>query len=144
MVKSRMTASRRLRAQVKKYQPTRRTTQFAPRLRELNSGDAPWDPCCGNQSQSPSSLFFCFIRRCSSSTFVDYGWPAQLLGSASGRNCPNLFGSRCRHCLVNLSIRPRSTAVSCGVAGFFFLKFNPEDPLCGGLNVVCSLSEFFF
>ena len=53
MVKSRITASRRLRAQVKKCQTPKRRP-FAPRLRELNSGDAPWDPCCGNQSRSPS------------------------------------------------------------------------------------------
>lgn len=46
MVKTRITASRRLRAQVKKHQPARRS--FAPRLRELNSGDAPWDTGAGH------------------------------------------------------------------------------------------------
>ena len=54
MVKTRIVASRRLRAQVKKHQPSRRQSPFTPRLRELNSGDAPWEVCC-NQSKLLSS-----------------------------------------------------------------------------------------
>ena len=53
MVKSRITASRRLRAQVKKHQKTRRGGHngFSPRLRELNSGDVPWEMPSGGKSK---------------------------------------------------------------------------------------------
>ncbi|XP_057376319.1 protein SSUH2 homolog isoform X3 [Daphnia carinata] len=52
MVKSRITASRRLRAQVKKHQKTRRGGHngFSPRMRELNSGDVPWEMPSGGHS----------------------------------------------------------------------------------------------
>lgn len=55
MVKSRITASRRLRAQVKKHQKTRRGGHngFSPRLRELNSGDVPWEMPSGGKSKFP-------------------------------------------------------------------------------------------
>lgn len=56
MVKSRITASRRLRAQVKKHQKTRRGGHngFSPRLRELNSGDVPWEMPSGGKSKFPT------------------------------------------------------------------------------------------
>lgn len=71
MVKTRITASRRLRAQVKKYQKTRRGG-FAPRLRELNSGDAPWEPCCGKPR--------CVMSRCVRYFVVRFNSDASSIG----------------------------------------------------------------
>lgn len=65
MVKSRITASRRLRAQVKKHQQkTRRRDGFNPRLRELNSGDAPWEPCCGKSKSVQTKKKQLSMRLC--------------------------------------------------------------------------------
>ncbi|KAK4003245.1 hypothetical protein OUZ56_005021 [Daphnia magna] len=63
MVKSRITASRRLRAQVKKHQKTRRGGHngFSPRMRELNSGDVPWEMPSGGKSLFTIELWGGFI-----------------------------------------------------------------------------------
>lgn len=87
MVKTRITASRRLRAQVKKHQKSRRGAgagggggAFTPRLRELNSGDAPWSEPCGK-----SKLLKNFVSIPIGSTPTGRGFDVfQIKGSDSG------------------------------------------------------------